>query len=154
MNEDQEIKIGLTCSDDANNSEIPNSSEWDGAGLPPVGTICEILEPNDDWFEVEIAAYCKDSAGDDVVFYRNYNSQTSEKDYDWCYAVSVKFRKPETPEQREDLDRLEASYDLYCLRCDAIEWKTKYSFDEFKEEDDAVNGWLAVVDKTNYRLTK
>lgn len=152
MNEDQEIKIGLTCSDDANNSGIPNSSGWDGTGLPPVGTICEILEPNDDWFEVEIAAYCKDSVGDDVVFYRNYNSKTSEKDYDWCYAVSVKFRKPETQEQRNERERLEAAYDL------CREYEPSFEFDsleELKTYHPTVFGkWLKIVDKTNYRLTK
>lgn len=82
--------------------------EWaNGDELPQFGSICEILPPDGDWFEVEIAAHCKDCDGDDVIFYRNHNSQTSEKDYDWCYAASVKFRKPEAPEDKAKREALE-----------------------------------------------
>ena len=137
MNEDQEIKIGLTCSDDANNSEIPNSSEWKN------GDEC-VINPKSKskWFVVGVSPLTKTST---VCVSNTGELKPFHTD---------KLKKPETQEQREERERLEAAYDLYCLRCDAIKWSAKYSFDEFKEEDDAVNGWLAVVDKTNYRLTK
>ena len=61
-----------------------------------------------------------------------------------------KLEKPETPEQKAERERLSAAYDLYCARCDAVEWDCKYSFDEFISEEDALIGWLAVVDLTNY----
>jgi hypothetical protein len=56
----------------------------------------------------------------------------------------------ETPQQREERERLEAAYDLFCVWSDGA---TPCSFDVF------VNGtignskrrFLAIVDKTNYR---
>ena len=67
-----------------------------------------------------------------------------------CVSIDC-LSKPETPEQKAERERLSAAYDLYCARCDAVKWDCKYSFDEFISEEDALIGWLAVVDLTNYR---
>ncbi|CAM0051744.1 hypothetical protein VPHF89G1_0004 [Vibrio phage F89 g1] len=58
--------------------------------------------------------------------------------------------KPETPQQREERERLEAAYDLYCIMC-GIEGYAKFDLIDFSKtkKDSAV--WLAIVDKTNYR---
>lgn len=136
MNEDQEIKIGLTCSDDSNDSEIPNGSGWKN------GDECVYMNHK---VIQQFVGHCPKREGYCYI---------QAPSFEINFVEMSKLSKPETPEQREDRERLEASYDLYCLRCDAIEWKSKYSFDEFQKEEDAVNGWLSVVDKTNYRVTK
>lgn len=118
----------------ANNSEVPNGSDWKGG---------DVGEVNGE--KLLVISYHPLHPSIVVV-------ETNDNEY---LSVGVDMlKKPETPQQRENRERLEASYDLYCLRCDAIEWKSKYSFDEFQKEEDAVNGWLSVVDKTNYRVTK
>jgi hypothetical protein len=60
--------------------------------------------------------------------------------------------KPETQQQREDRERLEAAYDLYCYVSErsgrapfSIEYFTRSNEHCYKDE------YLAIVDKTNYR---
>lgn len=62
--------------------------------------------------------------------------------------------KPETPQQREDRERLEAAYDLYEESQHAIGCIGYDDFDFFKKSDIQVKFWLAIVDKTNYRKEK
>lgn len=129
-----------------------DETEWNGEGLPPVGAVCEVLPPNDEWFEIEVVTLTKDKAGDDVVFYRNYNSQTSEKYYDWCYAASVKFRKPETEAERLERERLEAAIELHDIANLAyFSGCLPYNCSWEKAELETKNMWLAIVDKTGYR---
>ncbi|AUR91255.1 hypothetical protein NVP1158O_28 [Vibrio phage 1.158.O._10N.261.45.E12] len=60
---------------------------------------------------------------------------------------------PETPQQREERERLEAAYDLFA------EWQldgqtpidTIRGFESFSKDKATVSDWLRVVDKTNYR---
>ncbi len=61
---------------------------------------------------------------------------------------------PETPQQREDRERLEAAYDLYEEAQHAIGCIGYDDFDFFKKSDIQVKFWLAIVDKTNYRKEK
>lgn len=141
MNEDQEIKIGLTCSDDSNDSEIPNISDWDGKGLPPVGVECEVygaLGESSVWNKCKVFAI---ELG--VAFISNGQSWTSRP------VSEFKFRKPETPEQREDRERLEAGYELY-KTCGIQHETVSFNkwFDNYKDV------WLNIVDKTHYRITK
>ncbi|AUR94088.1 hypothetical protein NVP1191O_29 [Vibrio phage 1.191.O._10N.286.52.B4] len=68
-----------------------------------------------------------------------------------CWRV-VMLSKPETPQQREDRERLEAAYELYCHKHKAVypnlKMRTKHEFDNDSQIRD---GYLAIVDKTNYR---
>ena len=122
----------------ANNSEIPNSSEWKN------GDACSYYYwEGKEWRD-----------GVYVIKDNGFHVIRDIEDDGYAGVTKKHLRKPETQEQREDREKLEAAYDLYCLRCDTSKWKNKYSFDEFQKEGGAVNGWLAVVDKTNYRLTK
>lgn len=55
--------------------------------------------------------------------------------------------KPESKQQREERERLEAAYDLYCDF--TVQRK---SFDWFKDENTILRDkWIAIVDKTGYR---
>lgn len=57
----------------------------------------------------------------------------------------------ETPQQREDRERLASAYDLYECGQSAIKCIGYEEFNSFKNDDCAVKFWLAIVDKTNYR---
>ncbi len=59
--------------------------------------------------------------------------------------------KPETKQQREDRERLEAAYDLYESAQHEIDCIGYDSFELFKKSEVQVKFWLAIVDKTNYR---
>ena len=127
MNEDQEIKIGLTCSDDANNSGIPNSSEWSN------GDAC--LYDGSDYIFVGMTPTFNDVS---CIIFSAING---------IEHVSVnKLRKQETQEQREERDRLEAAKELAC-----VYWGVKTDADPSPE---LLKSMLRIVDKTNYRLTK
>lgn len=60
-------------------------------------------------------------------------------------------KKPETPQQREDRERLASAYDLYECGQSAIKCIGYEEFNSFKNDDCAVKFWLAIVDKTKYR---
>ncbi len=57
--------------------------------------------------------------------------------------------KPETPQQREERERLEAAYDLYSIAMIANEDEPK-SFEHFSKHN-YKSGWIAVTIKTNYQ---
>lgn len=124
--------------------------EWNGEGLPPAGVECELKykhAKNANWRKCKVFAYSSEHGSAAAVWHldgeiwHHHSINTSE----------YEFRKLETPEQKAERERSEAAYDLYCARCDAAKWDCKYSFDEFISEEDALIGWLAVVDLTNYR---
>lgn len=58
--------------------------------------------------------------------------------------------KPETPQQRQEREELEAAYELYCEFKGVDEIKP-CSFDSFKESKVTRKQWIAVVRKTKYR---
>ncbi|CAM0025702.1 hypothetical protein VPH95E331_0086 [Vibrio phage 95E33-1] len=65
--------------------------------------------------------------------------------------------KPETPQQREERERLEAAYDLYCyVTREALERCRTASFSEFNKGmmTSCREEYLVIVDKTNYRKEK
>ncbi|AUR86607.1 hypothetical protein NVP1087A_26 [Vibrio phage 1.087.A._10N.261.45.F9] len=68
-----------------------------------------------------------------------------------CWRV-VMLSKPETPQQREDRERLEAAYDLY-THVQSVRGQLSCKFDWFSnsEMEEARLRFLAIVDKTNYR---
>ncbi|QGF20996.1 hypothetical protein PP409_gp05 [Vibrio phage Seahorse] len=110
----------------ANNSESPNSSEWKN------GDECVIRGESLIYIgeSVEADIHCVQEPG--TCLYRNAH-------------ISV-IKKPESPEEKVERERLEAAYDLYC-EC-GVQYET-LQFDTFKEECGDV--WLAIVDKTGYR---
>ncbi|AUR84086.1 hypothetical protein NVP1047O_72 [Vibrio phage 1.047.O._10N.286.55.F2] len=63
------------------------------------------------------------------------------------YAIGglTHIKKPETQQQREERERLEAAYDLYCTL------NANHNCVEFDRFKSTCNNWLRVVDKTNYR---
>ncbi|AUR86539.1 coil containing protein [Vibrio phage 1.086.O._10N.222.51.F8] len=125
-------------------SAFSGEGEWNGEGLPPVGVECEFEYPEGRWnkgFYHGLTA----SAGVEMHILE-FEGGCIE-----TFGGLTKFRKPETPQQREDRERLEAAYKLYLIRCHAVNHPITYEFNEFKSEPDAKDGWLAVVDKTNYR---
>ena len=70
------------------------SNEWDGKGLPPVGTVCEHADINwEPWTKVTIVAHHLIEEDDLLVavfVYKNGSSHSSEGDH---------FRPLRTPEQ-------------------------------------------------------
>lgn len=82
-------------------SKRDEPKEWTGEGLPPVGTVCEVQDPNDpaEWYECRIIAHDSEIA----VF-------KSESEYPWMYdgQCSGCFRKIRTPEQIKEDERAEA----------------------------------------------
>lgn len=64
--------------------------------------------------------------------------------------ISV-IKKPESPKQKVERERLEAAYDLYLARLSISEDYTPYTYDEFLSEKNTKLGFLVIVDKTGYR---
>lgn len=64
---------------------------------------------------------------------------------------AIYLSKTETPQQREDRERLASAYDLYECGQSAIKCIGYEEFNSFKNDDCAVKFWLAIVDKTKYR---
>ena len=132
MNEDQEIKIGLTCSDDANNSEIPNSSGWSN------GDECVYMNHK---VIQKFVGFCPKREGYCYI---------QAPAFEINFVEVSKLSKPETEAERNERERLEAAMDLYNTYMN--EWGLKanwYSLDKRNK-----SAFLAIVDKTNYRLTK
>lgn len=147
MNEDQEIKIGLTCSDDANNSGIPNSSEWKN------GDECLITNENGYGMFSDAEKYINTKGVVMSVFKNTNGLDVAAVSHDGiciCWMLDM-LKKPETQEQREERERLEAAYDLYASTIN--DERATLSFDEFKGYE-LECPWLIVVDKTGYRLNK
>ncbi|KDC46012.1 hypothetical protein, partial [Pseudoalteromonas fuliginea] len=123
-------------------SALSGEIEWNGEGLPPVGAIYTV-DPNHD-----VELLCKYSSKYVVV-----GEMLSKETYKGMEVVidtmeqrNRVFRKPETPQQREDRERLEAAYDLYCHALDK-----KTTFDSFCNFGPLKDIYTKIVDKTNYR---
>lgn len=67
--------------------------------------------------------------------------------------LTSKLSKPETPQQREERERLEAAYDLYCewMVDGNIQSDEVRTIEEFINYKNCLSDWLRIVDKTNYR---
>lgn len=154
-----------------NNSESPNSSKYDRAAGGPI----KLSPPEwDGWDEEGYAECIPHEPGINVLAFIDAKvNGTNGSRGRWveaktvcsCYAsnggaqVVVEFagrnyaisaitylRKPESPEQKAERERLEAAYDL----CTTV-YPDFSGFDEFKKATTTVNLWLAIVDKTGYR---
>lgn len=124
--------------------ETPDSSEWDGEGLPPAGAECEFL--------------CEGFWGDSEYHWCRFLGLLTDKSYAiefhhytspdkvtcGCFDPQcTSFRKPETPEQREERERLEAAIELTHAY-----WGVKT---DSKPSDELLKAMLRIVDKTDYR---
>ena len=71
-----------------------------------------------------------------------------------CFSIDI-LKKPETPQQRKDRERLEAAYDLY-VHIQSVREKLSCKFDWFFSPgmEETRLRFLAIVDKTNYRKEK
>lgn len=118
----------------ANNSEVYNSSDWKGG---------DVGEVNGE--KLLVISYHPLHPSIVVV-------ETNDNEY---LSVGVDMlKKPETPQQRENRDRLEAAYDLYLEGQHAVGVISYQSFEQFNTDDTQIDFYLAIVDKTNYRVTK
>lgn len=123
--------------------------EWNGEGLPPVGVECEFKD-GDGWIRVKV-----NYLSDWVMVIEAMESKGKvidvkgvELSFDHSRFKSLTFRKPESPEEKEQRERLEAAEVLYntymkVWDCAYIGWDVLDS----KNKD----AFLAIVDKTNYR---
>lgn len=66
-----------------------------------------------------------------------------------CVAIDC-IAKPETEAERNERERLEAAYGLYCIYQSADNIKA-CSFDSFKESSVMAKKWISIVDETGYR---
>lgn len=120
-------------------------SEWDGNGLPPAGTECECFDFTlDKWFKVKTLD-AKTESGEIAVTSIN-NHKRYAKLFWGC-----KFRKIGSEQQRKERLRIEAAYDLYVLAQSAIDGEI-IDYSDFVKESRQMQGALAIVDKTGYRV--
>ena len=128
---------------------LAGGTEWNGEGLPPVGTVCQYKDTNQ-WFNVEITYLsewvivfkCLDESGRLVSDIKGVELAKNVDEH-------PEFRKPETEAERNERERLEAAYDLYLTR--HVSMPAPYHYDEFLKNERTLDGFLAIVDKTGYR---
>lgn len=90
------------------------TSTWNGEGLPPAGTVCEVYFPydtNPEWYRVEVmysSKYMTVLFGDGEE-----NAYTLER----VEALRMKFRPLRTPEQIAAEEREKAILDLIRVTC-------------------------------------
>ncbi|CAH9016968.1 putative coil containing protein [Vibrio phage 217E38-1] len=127
--------------------------EWNGEGLPPVGVECEAVfidHEHKGYGEFLILGYHSN------YVWMEYIGKLRNKSKHYTAKINmVKFRKPETPQQREDRERLEAAYDLYC-HIAKMNNRVPYSFEQFSNDSTTYyrKEYLEIVCKTNYRKEK
>lgn len=122
----------------ANNSEFPNSSEWKN------GEACQYWH----WGGRE----WRDSVY--VTYDNGFHVVRDTEDDGYTGVLDAAVRKQESPEAKEERERLEAAYDLYCLwgNTETID-ATLLSMRAFNELP-LSKKWLAIADKTGYRKAK
>ncbi|MCP4991371.1 MAG: hypothetical protein GY928_36550 [Colwellia sp.] len=106
---------------------------WNGEGLPPAGTECEISSCGNDWMDCVVKFVGTDLC---VVNHGNW-----EQHY---HLSSVKFRPLETPEQKKGREELEAAYGLYKTIVDGE--PLAYNFEQFRSSP-SIGGYLKAVRK-------
>ncbi len=134
------------------NNDLTGQVDWDGAGLPPVGVMCELkykAASHAIWRKCKVFAYSNEDGFVAAIWHldgetwRHNTIETSEYD----------FRKLESQQQLEVRERIEAAYALYCESLIGEDEET-VSFDEFKEFKNRLRQWLRIVDKTCWRINK
>lgn len=128
-------------------------SDWDGEGLPPVGVECVFTPDNTKWgfnyvepFNGAVLHY----EGEQFVFMLNHEKYNLDDSMIIVSRIDKgEFSNPETLAEREERERLEAAYYLYC-KC-GIQHET-VSFKKFKNGDDCYpEVWVDIVNETGYR---
>lgn len=128
-------------------------NKWYGEGLPPIGVECKFTPDNTFWgfnYIDEVVGEVLHYEGEQFVFmlkHKQYNLEES------MLVVSRtdkgKFSKLETPQEKENRERLEAAYDLYLTHENYID-NPVCSLSIFTESNEPKNKWLAIVDKTSH----
>lgn len=111
---DGEWEMGFGC---MSNSylEIAQPEPWNGEGLPPVGTVCELHR--DTYFEIEWQAVALLGIGQTKAFFRD------KEGHEWSRPLSeLSFRPIRTPEQIAAEERETA---ILAMRAD-IGWIAPY----------------------------
>ncbi|MBY8063564.1 hypothetical protein KW491_06240 [Vibrio fluvialis] len=127
---------------------LAGGAEWNGEGLPPVGTVCQYKDTNQ-WFNVEITYLsewvivfkCLDESGRLVTDIKGVELAKNVDEH-------PEFRKPETEAERNERERLEAAYELYEFAMNGDEIML---FATFKVSHQLNGIYLRIVDKTGYR---
>lgn len=137
------VAIEKYLSESDKEKPVPQTKEVEWVnGLPTVGVECELSNCGNSWAKAEVLFM---GTGLCVV-----NQGYGDQHY---HLNSVKFRKPETPEQKLERERLEAAYDLYCewMLDGNIQSDEVRTIEEFVSYKNCLADWLRIVDKTNYR---
>lgn len=124
--------------------------EWNGEGLPPVGVECEILfkeYPHKGFGLFNILAY---HGGAIWVQYTGPLENNGK-----CYTEecsTLEFRKPESPEQKAERERLEAAIKLHDIaNLSYYDGCLPFNCGWNNAGEKVRNMWLSVVDETGYR---
>ena len=129
-------------------SAFSGEVEWNGEGLPPVGEVCEYKD-GDNWYEVRVKYLSEWFMVIEALKSQSkwIDIKGTELSFEYSRFDSLKFRKPETPQQREGRERLALVSDI----CEDLfgEMASQCREDVVSTIDAMVcGGW---VDKTNYR---
>lgn len=123
-----------------------SSVEWDGKGLPPIGTVCKV---NRDSFTYRVMYSSKHV----VIVQNTANDGTSAEDLDIVLQLhkgNYEFAPLETEAERQERERLESAYDLFCC---VTGNSNSYNFEDFYNDHHS-DMWLKIVDKTGYKKEK
>jgi hypothetical protein len=119
--------------------------EWRN-GLPPVG--CVVIGRFHNWNYTEEweITYISEEVG-------CYKTKTSDGYKEFTFSLdSVDLMRRETPEQREERERLEAAIELHDIdNLSYYEGCLPFGCNWGDAGDKVKNMWLSIVDKTNYR---
>lgn len=106
---------------------LESKVDWNGKGLPPVGVECDVYCPvnptlpdgDKDWMNTEVVAIinCGLGAETTVVYKTGWSAQWY---VDAHPSNILKFRKPETPEQKAERERLENGRELWLKHQQAL----------------------------------
>ncbi|AFC22705.1 hypothetical protein VchM-138_0026 [Vibrio phage vB_VchM-138] len=124
-------------------------TDWNGEGLPPVGVECEFKFTNEAESSFKI---CKVLCfGNSFAFMKSHRSINGYKEF--ALRISdIEFRKPETPQERQERERIEAAIRLHDIANLAYyEGCLPFNCSWSDAGEKVKNMWLAVVDETKYR---
>lgn len=121
-------------------------------GLPPICVTCEVSTEDDEWYRfIPRAKYTPHYINSECFLGDFCDANTA-----WSGVLvridKAKFRKLETEAEKLERERLESAYELYC-EYNGVNALNCMSFDAFKSNRGSERrvGFLAIVDKTNYR---
>ena len=173
---EQQEKIGMTDRDDCNelqpscmrafavdhssdrDDEISveykvDSVEWTTELLPPIGAKCRYFVANPSDFSSENhmrEMTCVAHVGGLDGLINNGLAVLVSNDFSFSTVCNDAWiRKLETPEKKKEREELESAYDLYLTAMNA-NYEEPKSFEHFRKFE-YKQGWIAVVNKTDYR---